>query len=677
MAQAMLRPGGAMSPRGADRRTVVLLAVVLLGAAALYAPFVDHPFMIDDAVQIHENTAVTRGAPIASFFLDRDTTSSRPDYNTRIYRPLRNLGFRAIAVVSGASVAGLRPLPYGLANLVLYLACVALVFAIARKLVGEPAAILAAALFAVAPVHVEAVLYASAFGNLLSAALELAALLVAIAAVDADRRARAAGLAAASLVLAASSMAAKEMAVTGVAVLALWLWARRTLWRRRGLALVGAHGFVACAYLVLRTAVLGQVGQEAVTARTLASGLREAPWLLIHYARLAVLPLGHSAAYAVSPPSVIGLVGTLALIAAVALVSRRVPHPAVWFGLAWFVVSLLPVLHLVPLWADLADRFAFVPSVGLALCAAGVIDLALSAQRARSVFAVGAALLALYSVGTVLSRATGRATARSGRTPSRCRRLHRSRSRTSAWCVSVKGCQTKRWSRSISPSPSVGPVVMSCTGGRPRWPIWAGLANHASPSARCSSRIPPSAAPMRCSPTSRDSSAISTPPDARWPGPRRSRPIDRRPASRVRPLPIEPAAAPRRPRRTSIWRHAFQARHGSISWPRGPSSPRDRRGAAPSKRAPASRSTRERRHAKSCCEDRRVGGIPAGVIREDGGSGGTAGRERKKKITSEVVKSIHSKACLVSWCARVLSPLAPPAPWATPARTPGPPPVVP
>jgi tetratricopeptide (TPR) repeat protein len=381
---------------------VVLLAVVLLGAAALYAPFVDHPFMIDDAVQIYENTAVTRGAPIASFFLDRDTTSSRPDYNTRIYRPLRNLGFRAIAVVSGASIAGVRPLPYGLANLVLYLACVALVFAIARKLVGEPAAILASALFAVVPVHVEAVLYASAFGDLLSAALELAALLVAIAAVDADRRARAAGLAAASLVLAASSMAAKEMAVTGVAVLALWLWARRTLWRRRGLALVAAHGFVACAYLVLRTAVLGQVGQEAVTARTLASGLREAPWLLIHYARLAVLPLGHSAAYVVSPPSVIGLVGTLALIAVVALVSRRVPHPAVWFGLAWFVVSLLPVLHLVPLWADLADRFAFVPSVGLALCAAGVIDLALSAQRARPVFAVGAALLALYSVGTVL-----------------------------------------------------------------------------------------------------------------------------------------------------------------------------------------------------------------------------------------------------------------------------------
>ena len=388
---------------GSDRRARNLVAVaVLLGTAALYAPFVDHPFLFDDAVQIYENPAVTRGAPLAAFFFDRDTTSSRPDYNTRIYRPLRNLGFRAIAVVAGTSVAGLRPLPYGVANLALYLACVALVLALARRLAGQRAALLAAALFAVAPVHVEAVLYASALGDLLSAALELAALLVAVSAIDADRRGRAVGLAAGSLVLAASSMAAKEMAVTAVAVLALWLWVRRTLWRRRALALVAAHGVLACAYLALRTSVLGRVGQEAVTARTFAFGLREAPWLLIHYARLAVLPLGHSAAYVVAPPSLVELGLALGLIAGAALVLRWVHHPAVRLGFGWFVVSLLPVLHLVPLWADLADRFAFVPSVGLALCAAGAFDLALGARRARPVVAVGALLLVVYGAGSVL-----------------------------------------------------------------------------------------------------------------------------------------------------------------------------------------------------------------------------------------------------------------------------------
>ena len=390
-------------------RPWILRGLLILGAALLYAPFVDHPFLFDDAVQIYENPAVTQGAPIRAYFFDRNTTSSRADYNTRIYRPLRNLGFRAIAVVAadGSSGAQLRPLAFGLANLALYLVCIALVFTIARTLASERASLLAAALFATAPVHVEAVLYASAFGDLLSAALELGALVTAVRAVavfDSPRRGQALGLAAISLVLAAAAMAAKEMAVTGVVVLALWLGVQGALWNRRGLAVVGAHGVLAFGYLALRTSVLGRVGQDAVTAQTLLTGLREAPWLLVNYARITVLPLGHSAAYVVPPPSLIELAFALALIVGAVLVARRSNSVAVRLGLGWFAVSLLPVLHLVPLWADLADRFAFVPSAGLALAAAGAIDLASAAGHARSVLAVSVAavLLALYGAGTVL-----------------------------------------------------------------------------------------------------------------------------------------------------------------------------------------------------------------------------------------------------------------------------------
>ncbi len=388
-------------------RPWTLRGLLLLGAALLYAPLVDHPFLFDDAVQIYENPAVTQGAPIRAYFFDRNTTSSRADYNTRIYRPLRNLGFRAIAVAAGSSRAELRPLAFGVANLALYLVCIALFFTIARTLASERAALLAAALFATAPIHVEAVLYASAFGDLLSAALELGALATVVRAVavfDSPRRRQALGLAAISLVLAAAAMGAKEMAVTGVVVLALWLGALGALWSRRGLAVVGAHSVLAFGYLALRTSVLGRVGQDAVTAQTLLTGLREAPWLLVNYARITVLPVGHSAAYVVPRPSLVELAFALALIVGAAIVARRSRSVAVRLGLGWFAVSLLPVLHLVPLWADLADRFAFVPSAGLALAAAGAIDLASAAGHSRSVLAVSLAamLLALYGAGTVL-----------------------------------------------------------------------------------------------------------------------------------------------------------------------------------------------------------------------------------------------------------------------------------
>ncbi|HEX4459142.1 MAG TPA: hypothetical protein VIA18_14290, partial [Polyangia bacterium] len=67
-------------------RLVAALLVAL--AVVVHAPTLGHRFLVDDGVQIFKNRAVTAGAPFAGYFLDRDTTSSRADYNTRIYRPL-------------------------------------------------------------------------------------------------------------------------------------------------------------------------------------------------------------------------------------------------------------------------------------------------------------------------------------------------------------------------------------------------------------------------------------------------------------------------------------------------------------------------------------------------------------------------------------------------------------
>src|SRR2546429_275104 len=61
------------------------------------------PFVWDDSYQITDNQAVTTGVPLSAYFLDRGSTTTRADYNTRVYRPLRNLAFRAIAVTLGVS----------------------------------------------------------------------------------------------------------------------------------------------------------------------------------------------------------------------------------------------------------------------------------------------------------------------------------------------------------------------------------------------------------------------------------------------------------------------------------------------------------------------------------------------------------------------------------------------
>lgn len=367
-------------------------ALLVALAVAAHAPGVSHRFVVDDGVQIFRNRAVTDGAPLAAFFFDRSTTSSRADYNTRIYRPLRNLAFRAVV-----RLAGVRPLAFGLANLLSYALAALLVLALLRALVGDgPAAAWATALWIVLPVHVEAVAYASALGDQLSLALELAALVVLLPRAPGEAWRLSGARLAASAALAAAAMLAKEMAVTEPALLALLAVALGVARARRVQAAVALHGAVALAYVALRTHVVGAVGQEPLTAHGLAAGLRDAPWLLAHYLWITVAPLGHAASYRVAPPGAPALVATLVGIAAALWLGFR--RRLVGVGLVWFALSLTPVLHLVPLWADLADRFALFPSVGLALSLAA----ALAPLRRGVVVAALALALVVYAAASVV-----------------------------------------------------------------------------------------------------------------------------------------------------------------------------------------------------------------------------------------------------------------------------------
>lgn len=333
---------------------------------------------------------MTRGVPLADYFFDRNTTASRRDFAWQSYRPVRTLGFRLIARAFGP-----RPLPYGVANLVLYDLAVVLVAALALFLVVDRAAALAAAaLWALLSVHVEPVVYASALGDHLSLVLQLLAFFAAVRAVR-TRRAWAA-YALASLVAAALAMGAKEMAVTEGGLLFV---AAALSWpglaadaRRRAVAVVAAHAALTLGFLVLRTRVIGAVGQGAITSLTLRIAARAIPIYLWKYLAVTLAPLGHAAAYAAVPLSRARAAVAWLGVAAVAVALWRLGRATLTFAVAWFALSLLPVLHVVPLLAYYADRFALVPSVGVAL-ALGVA--AQAAGPARRVVLVLVAALAL------------------------------------------------------------------------------------------------------------------------------------------------------------------------------------------------------------------------------------------------------------------------------------------
>ncbi len=322
---------------------------------AIYLPRLGHEFVTDDHIYIAENPAVTQGAPLAAYFLDRATVASEIQFHTQSYRPLRTLAFRAVALTGGV-----RPLAFHAVNLTLYLGAIGLLFVLLARIgIPAPAAGLAVGLWALAPVHVESVLYASALGDQLSLVIELAALLLGLRAL-ADGRLRWAAL---SVSLAFVAMLTKEMAITAAGLLALLALTIRAD-RRRTAWLVGAHAAAALAFLIIRTAVIGAVGHAPMTASVILDGLAAAPHRLGAYLKIIVAPLGHCPAYTLSKPTpLVMALEWVALGLAVWWLLRRGGRPRLAFG--WFVLSLLPVLGLVPLAADMADRFALLPSMAL------------------------------------------------------------------------------------------------------------------------------------------------------------------------------------------------------------------------------------------------------------------------------------------------------------------------
>jgi tetratricopeptide (TPR) repeat protein len=355
----------------------------------------------DDADYITQNPAVVTGAPFRAYFTDRTTGAGKADLQVQSWRPVRTLAFRAIH-----ALAGPRPWAFRLVNLALYAATTVMLLALLRARAADRLpALAAAALWAAAPVHVEPVVYASALGDQLSLVLELAALLASLRAVRAPRPAVTAAWTAAALVALAIALLAKEMAVTAPALLATWLWAEgawsRT--RRRAAILVGAQAVAVLGYLALRTAVLGALGHAPLTGTSFGTALLQAPTRVLAYLRVSLAPLGHHPAYVQRPVSTaLALAAWGAVIAAGIWIWRR--GRAAALGAAWFAIGLLPVLGLVPVAADMADRFALLSTVGLALLVPPALARLATRARLAAPLAVGA-LLVLYGVGTVVESA--------------------------------------------------------------------------------------------------------------------------------------------------------------------------------------------------------------------------------------------------------------------------------
>jgi protein O-mannosyl-transferase len=394
-----------MSPASTEHhsrgRLVALIAVI---AIIPFLNSLEGDFTFDDPTVVVNNPVVARSAPLLPVLTTVDARGWP-------YRPATMLTYWINAQV------GSRPFGYHLVNVGLHALVTVEVFFLAVLILSSTVgATVTAVVFAVHPIHTEAVSSVVGRAELLAAALVLASLLASLRAFRPGTRHRALWIVS-SLGAFTVALFAKESAFTTIALLGLlhwWVTAMRNY--KRLFALLLPYILVAVGYLGLRLFLIGSF-TLAKPPMLLDNPLwyasvpvRVGTALVILWQYLAVLavPLRLSADYSfhqipmvtsVLDPRFLGATVVFATLAAGLIISvRRAPVLIVAAAFAAFSLALTANVFF-PIGTIKAERLLYLPSVGWCL-ACGWLALRIPPAQRRQWGALATLLLVALAVRT-------------------------------------------------------------------------------------------------------------------------------------------------------------------------------------------------------------------------------------------------------------------------------------
>jgi Flp pilus assembly protein TadD len=392
-------------------RSALLVALTFV----TYLPSLGGGFLWDDETYVVDNEALRSGGGLISIWTD---TSATPQYY-----PLTHTTFWL-----EYRIWGLDPFGFRLGNLALHAAVAVLFYLLLRRL-SIPGAWLAAAIFAVHPLHVESVAWITERKNVLSGAFYLGSLIcwVRFFALDsadrgdppdADESFGATRWAVLALTLYVAALLSKTVATSLPLTLAILLW-----WRGRR---IGARHLLYLGPMLLGGALMGTLTSWLETHQVGAAG---AEWALGPAGRGVVagrawwfylwklaLPVDQSFVYPrweIEPVSPLGLVWPATVVATLVglfLARRRIGRgPLAAF--ACYTVALSPALGFFDVYpmrySYVADHFAYLASLG-PIALVGALAAAATVYRRHRVAAVVVSVVVVALLVGV-SRARGRA----------------------------------------------------------------------------------------------------------------------------------------------------------------------------------------------------------------------------------------------------------------------------
>lgn len=370
------------------RRPNVFVSLLALTTLVVYSGSLSFDFVWDDWPQIVNNPIIRSWSNLPRAF-GSDLWYHMARHQV-YYRPL----FVVWSMLNYA-LFGLRPWGWHLGALLAHVGAALSVFWLARKLGIEYwTSALAALIFALHPIHIEAVSWISAASDSM-VTMSFALAFVAFLTARNPRGHNKVACWIASLFLLACALLTKEMAVSFAALVAIYAWlnpaegkmtpTRRVLW---AIAESTPFVLVTLAYVLLRKHALPHAAGQFDPNHGLVDLARTLPLVISFYLWKLLVPVGLTGLYytpyvthAILTQLIAPVLLLLAALAGLWYWNRREGNSTVAFAGLWLLVGLAPALYLRNFGNGdfVRDRYIYLPSVGFAIL------LAMACQRLPSI----------------------------------------------------------------------------------------------------------------------------------------------------------------------------------------------------------------------------------------------------------------------------------------------------
>jgi protein O-mannosyl-transferase len=366
-------------------RPLLAGCVLLLLSTLPYLNSLPNGFVWDDHQQMVMNPDLRPGADLSRLFsagvwgyLHKGSQASNI-----YYRPLQMSTYRAVIAAEGVN-----PVAFHLVSLIFAATCVLVAFAFFRKLTQQQeVAFVAAALFAVHPVHTEAVDWISALPDIGCTLFLVVAFLLFLLLYGNNSQGRGFPKRSSarwmiwvlSVACFAAALLWKETAVVFPLLIAFYVFlfpgGKRTFSRARAAGMSSLPFWIVLAgYLLVRVGVLGRVATSQrnwqlpplAVILTAADLMASYWWKLLVPARLNAYHVFSPTRSLLDPRAVAGILFVAVACGLIVYLARR--RPLIAFSAAWVFITLLPVMDIYAVGRNVfAERYLYLPSVGFCL----------------------------------------------------------------------------------------------------------------------------------------------------------------------------------------------------------------------------------------------------------------------------------------------------------------------